>query len=541
MAEKEITIEIKNPEALVLVAILFIVFVHELYVMYAYPIVFGDEGFHARVAQLIAEDVEYHVWDPAHRTKLMHGGFSRPPLLNMLLASFLSLSSMNEVTIRFLIPFIAFLTGLAVFFLGKKLYNKTVGLIAAMIAVCLPSFVTYSVLVYTDVLVTLYMVMFILFFFLSLERKNKVYWIACGVFGALAFLTKTSGFASFIFIFLAIAYELIKEKRVMFKKYLVIFLILTLVTAPFLLRNYYYYKTPLCGFPYIQRFLDTSGCMIRNFEEKYKFEARTEEIGTEQNIYKLGIMNYLSFAYGNRFIVLFFSCGLFLFLFEKKKENRLILLMLSIFLLVLYYSASGRAEDAARFTLAWSPLIALIAARFLEETYKFIRKYKRRLAVVVFIFIIFLSYQMFKEKLTIMKAVKRFAPSFFEACDWVKNNLPKNVTITTVWGHRAAYNCQRNVVGHIPDIFLTRNATYSVEVAKKLGVTHIFIQKFSLSDRALAEAYKIDTIQFFEDNPKYFTKVFENGPEWGSLELQQCLQTPGCDPGTIIYEINYSA
>jgi hypothetical protein len=539
MAEKEITIEIKNPEVILLLGILCVVLIMELQVMIQQHIVFGDEGFHARVAQLIAKDVEYHVWDPAHRTKLTHGGFSRPPLLNILLASFLFLSGMNEAIIRFLIPFIAFLIGLAVFFLGKKLY--TVGLIAAIIAVCLPSFVTYSVLVYTDVLVTLYMVMFILFFFLSLEGKNEIYWIACGVFGALAFLTKTSGFASFIFVFLAFVYELVGKKRVIFKKYLIIFLVLTLITGSFFLRNYYYYKTPLCGFPYIQRFFDTSGCMIDNFEEKYKFEARTEEVGTEQNIYKLGIMNYLNFAYGSRFIVLFFSCGLFLFLFDKKKESKIILLMLSVFLLVLYYSASGRAEDAARYTLAWSPLIALIAARFLEEIYEFIRKYKNQLAVVVFIFVLLLGYKMLKEKLAIMAAVKRFAPSFFEACDWVKNNLPENVTITTVWSHRAAYNCQRNAVGHIADIFLTRNATYSVEVAKKLGVTHIFIQKFSLSNRALSEAYKIDSIQFFEDNPKYFIKVFENGPKWGSSELQQCLQTPGCDPGTIIYEINYSA
>jgi len=117
---------------------------------------------------------------------------------------------------------------------------------------------------------------------------------------------------------------------------------------------------------------------------------------------------------------------------------------------------------------------------------------------------------------------------------WIKKNLPENVTLSTVWGHRTVYACQRNAVGRIPDIFLSRNETYTREIAKKLGVTHLFIQKFSISDQNIAEHYRLDSIQFFEDHPETFVKVYENGPP-----LQQCLQQGGCD-GNIIYEINYT-
>ena len=130
-----------------------------------------------------------------------------------------------------------------------------------------------------------------------------------------------------------------------------------------------------------------------------------------------------------------------------------------------------------------------------------------------------------------MAQVKQFSPLFFEACNWVKQNLPENITLTTIWGHRAAYSCQRNAVGHKVDIFLSRDVNYTKEIANKQGITHLFIQKFSIYDVPLAEKYGIESIQFFESNPETFIKVFENGPE-----LEQCLQQGGCD-GNIIYEI----
>ncbi len=80
---------------------------------------------------------------------------------------------------------------------------------------------------------------------------------------------------------------------------------------------------------------------------------------------------------------------------------------------------------------------------------------------------------------------------------------------------------------------MSRDVNYTKEIAEKLGVTHIFVQKFSLSNQALAERYKVESVQFFEDNPETFKKLFENGPP-----LQQCLQQGGCD-GNIIYEIVY--
>lgn len=207
--------------------------------------------------------------------------------------------------------------------------------------------------------------------------------------------------------------------------------------------------------------------------------------------------------------------------------------MLSVFLFILHYS-TGRGEDAARYTLIWTPFIALLAGKWFSGIYELIKRYQKYLALVVFIIVIFLSYQNLKGKLDVMAQVKQFSPAFFEASGWIKENLPENVTLLTIWGHRAVYTTERNALGRIPDIFLSRNVTYTKEVAEKLGVTHLFIQKFSISDQNIAEHYRLDSVQFFEDNPETFIKVYENGPP-----LEQCLQQGGCD-GNIIYEINYA-
>ena len=536
MPEKEITIEIKSLEIFALLVSLIIFLIFELFVTFNNPIVFGDEGYHARMSQLIAENVEYYTWEPFHYTKLSKRGFYRLPLLNVLIASFLFIFGNSEAIINFLIPFIAFLTGLSTFFLGKELYNRKLGLFSAIIATTVPSFVTYSVLVYTEILVTLFSVLFFLFFVLGIKKEKRIYTIASGVFGVLAFLSKTSGFTVYIFVFLAFLYHMLVKRRYnLAKNYFILFSILIILLLPFLLRNLYYFNTPLCGFPYFDRFLDTSGCEIDLFKGKYKFSGRIDVGGTEQSVYRMGIINYLDFAYGNLWFVVFTAlAGLFVLLSKRGKYDVLVILILLIFLPVFNIS-TRRAEDTARYTMIYVPFIALLSGMWFYEVCEFVGKYRGYMAVIIFLLLLFLGCQSLMGKLSVMAMVKQFSPSFFEACNWIKENLPENITMSTVWTNRAIYCSQRNAIGHSPDIYLSRDVNYTREVAKKRGITHLFIQKFSIStgDKALSEKYKLESIQFFENHPDVFKKVYENGPS-----LQQCVQSGLCD-GNIIYEIVY--
>ena len=84
----------------------FLLFVLEMQVVLTTRINFGDEGFHIRMAQWIAEKREYPVWVPFEGTKLERSGFARPPAWNMLEASFMFIFGFHEVVVKFLTPFI---------------------------------------------------------------------------------------------------------------------------------------------------------------------------------------------------------------------------------------------------------------------------------------------------------------------------------------------------------------------------------------------------------------------------------------------------
>ena len=543
MPEKEITLEI-NPGLILLLAFSLVVLILNLQVTFGTPINFGDEGFHSHLAQYMAENREFPIWlSVIEGTKLESGGYTRPPLWNLVEASFFLLLGFQEFIIRFLTPFIAFLTGLATYILVKRLFDQKIGLISAIFLITLPSLVTYSVLFYTDMLFTFYSALFFFTFLLYTKENRRKYLFLSAIFAALAAFTKAPGYAYYLFFGLEFLYEIFKTKSfATLKKYLLVLAILLLVQAGFYVRNFYYYKNPTCySIPYLKIF-PMESCGIDKWQDKYQFAGRTVEEATEASVYKMGIMSYLAFAYGSLpLVVLGFLIGLLLLSKEGGEMLKHILLYLLLFLAVFYIS-TGRAEDTARHTLAWAPLITTIAAIFFGKTYEIFSSYYKYLGLIVIILIILLAYQNFKVKLDTMATVKQFSPTFFEACNWVKahpEEVPEDAILMTIWAHRAIYNCQRIAAGNMPDIALSRDLNYTLEVAKSHGITHLFIQKFSIdpTNSHLAERYDLEFVQFLENNPQNFQKIYENGPP-----LQDCQQYwqrgYSCD-GNIIYKIVY--
>lgn len=549
MGTKEITIEIKRPEIIILLVLLSIILVLELQVTFPSPIVFGDEGFHTGMARYISDQRDYPVWQPFEgETKLLKIGFKRPPLWNLLQGSFYFVLGFNEIIVKFLTPFIAvILTGSSVFLLGKKAYDENVGFIAALITVTISSFVTYSVLFYTDALFVFYLSLFILTFVLSIKTGSKKYWLLSGIFAGFSFLTKTPGFMVFPLVGLGFLYQIYKQKNIaeLLKNYSILGLFLFLIIGPFFLRNYVYYRTPSCDLP----FLNTKGCSV-TFDYKNRKEMATEleQAGTALNIFKMGIINYLNFAYGNVWfkyfsfvseIIFIFLSGLIIIFLRKKESDVLIILVILSFFPILYLGSGGRAEDAARYTLGLVPIIALTGGIYFGTIYYFLKSYQKYLALIVFVIVIIFGFLNLREKLETMKQVKQFSSSFFEACDFIKKNVNEDASLMTIWIHHSSYNCERNIAGFsnlpdIGDIVLSGDLNLTVSRLEAHGITHIFIQKFSISSDSVAEKYPISFIQFLENNPDNFEKIYENGPS-----LQQCLQAGGCD-GNVLYEVKYS-
>ncbi len=534
MAEEKIVLEFKNISLVALLVILGVFFILELQVTFPNPITFGDEAFHTGMARYMAKEVDYPGWVTIEGTEYGRQNFGKPAMLHLVESGFFLLIGFNEVLVKILFPLISFLTALAIYIFMKRLYDEAIAFVAAIAFVTMPSVVTYSVTFYTEGLLVFYFILSILAFLYSLKTEDKKYLVLSGIFAAFAFLTEVSSVNLIIFFILAALYELSK-KNFQIAKYTTLAAVFIIIVGGFFIRNLSLYGTPECYLPFTDKIYSKSGCNygVTIKEQVYQYKAITAGGGSDESVYRLGIINFLDFAYGNLWLVVL---GLFggVFISLHRKDATSIMLLLALLTFVLYFQfTTSRAEDSARNLLAWTPIFAIFTGIYFGRLYELLQSYQRYIALVIFLIVVILAYQNLIPKLATMAQVKQFSPAFFEACEWVKNNLPDDVVLSTVWVHRAAYSCDRVVVGNLPDIFLSKDLKLIETNAKDVGITHLFIQKFSLSNEDISERYRIDVVQFFEENEDHFVKVYENG-----APLNECVQQGGCD-GNIIYELKF--
>ena len=533
MAE-EITLEIKNVWMIAALTTISLVFIWELVNSVSLHIVFGDEGFHARLAQYIAESQEYPKYFPFVGSELQRDGFYRAPLWEFLVASFYFIFGFNDIFIKILTPLLgSFLGGVIIFLLVKRIYGGKLGFLASIITVTIPSVITYAMLVYADSLFWFYFSAFVLTFILALEEDAKKYYFLTGLFGSLAFLTKAPGVVIPVIIFFTFLYQIFIEKKTfaIWKKYVLLVLPLAM-TSLFLIRNFVTYGT-FCNLPFFPSIIK-GNCDLDNYKSKYEFTGRTEQTGSEQSVFNMGIANYLAFAYGNIWFVPFaFFVGMAFLIKNLDRKNVIILISLGVFfLLMMVRDVNYRSEDAARYIIGFAPFIVIVCSIYFDNLYEFLEKNYRYIGLVIVAIVLVLCYFSLSDKISTIKTIKQFSPSFFEACDWIKANTPKDSRIMTVWVWHTVYNCQRDVIGNLADLEMSQDLNFSLQIIKMHGITHIFIQKFSLSNEYLAERYNVNFVSFLENNSTCFKKIYESG-----TSLQECLRQGGCD-GEIVYEIN---
>jgi 4-amino-4-deoxy-L-arabinose transferase-like glycosyltransferase len=546
LAEKEMVLELKNPALLILLIVMVALFVLELQVTLSTPISFGDEGFYARMAQTFGQDLDYPKWMPFRYMELAKRGYSKPPLWSMLNGSFIMIFGFSEAIIKFLTPFIGILIGMAAFFLIKRLFNDKIALIAAIMICTIPSFVTYTVTFYVEMLEVLYTTMFLFLFVIGLKEDKMKYLIVATCFGTLAYFTKKTGILFFAFILIGLVYEILKKKQLfpLLKKYAVLIILPLLLCSSLIFRTYIMYggfcDVPIFEIPPINSLVSLD-CDQFSFQSKYEFAGRTEEVGSENTIWNMGVINYMSFAYGNIwFVVLAAFAGGLIFLYRREPKDMLVLAFLLLYIPIMILS--GRGEDAARFALPWASVICLLAAAYYEEAYNFIKSHQRHVAVAIFILVIALGYLNFSDKIGAMVQVKSFYPSFFKACDWIKANTPEGSLVSTLYVYRAGYCSQRRVATINADMALSNNVTYAHEVAKMFGMDYVWINKFAIdpSNRHLSEMIDLSYVQLLEDNSAQnttalFKKIYEDGPSLGSCS-SYWNQNSVCD-GNVVYKV----
>ncbi|MEM5801765.1 MAG: glycosyltransferase family 39 protein [Candidatus Aenigmatarchaeota archaeon] len=534
--KKEITLEIKSPITLITLVILFVFFYFNLQATFPNPIVFGDEAFHVTLSEWMASHEEYPKYVPFEGTALIREGFYRPPLWNLLLASFYYIFGISDIIPKILTPLITFFLGIAVFVFIKRLYDENAALIASLLVVAFPSVITYTIFFYYAALLLLFSTLSLLSFLIYIKEENKKFLILFALFASLALLTNQVALSLYALFIIHSGLKFLKEKNLnLIKKLFPSLIILILIPFGFIIRNLGLYGTPICTtIPYFHLF-NTTDCRLDKFDEKYQFTGQAIPVGTEQTVFSFGLLDYINFAYGNPWLIaLPFSIG-FILMYLKRAKEFLIFLIFLILLIAIFPRVSQRAEDTARYTLIWSPLFAIVASLFYSEFYKKIKTFNKYLPILVTILILYFIFIGIMERTAVLSQIKFAWKDFVESCKKIDKILPKDATIYTIWGHNAAHSCKRNIASNIPDVLLSYDVNYTLKVLKENKIDYLFIQKSSIDfeNRGYADNYPIKFIEMLENNKNNFAIIYEDG-----APLQQCLQQRICS-GNILYEIKY--
>jgi len=533
--------EIKfDPYLIVFIIIALGVLVFELIVTVGKPLAFGDEAYHAYIGKYIGTTHTFPKDLPG-----FGGLYTYSPLLHIILGVIYVLPSALWVLAKTVVPLTVLVIGMSMFILLSKLYNSRLAFVASVIIIALPIFVTYSVLIYTDMLMVLFFFLSFAFTLLADKFGSKKYWFLAVVFASLSYLSKTPGIVSFLFIGGLLVYKFAK-KELSLKQFLAISLISIGIVAALVgwwwVRNYVDFKTIDCNLPLT--FFNTvigvkSECYnlsdVITKESADKFAGYVAPTGSNLDVLHFGLKGFMEFVYGKMLLVpLFVFCGIILMLRRRERNDIYLLVLLLLSVLPVIFVSSARVEDVGRYIILSTVTFALMSAVFLEEFFKSVQKFWKYIPVLIIIVMLILFWPVFKSRLDTMSQVKTFSPLFFDACDWIKGNTPNDGIFLSLWSAPTAYNCERTSkwsTNDLPDIVLSQNVTIVLDALESEKINYIFIQKFAMSGAAYITMVPYNFVVFLESNPNNFQKVYENGPS-----LNDCASAGGCD-GTIVYKV----
>ncbi|MCD6367945.1 MAG: glycosyltransferase family 39 protein [Candidatus Aenigmarchaeota archaeon] len=513
----------------VLFTVLIISLIINLNVTLKEPLVFGDEGWWASKGEWILHHLtipKYNrVFSPSPAFKSF---FLEQPLLMFLLSSCFAIG--GETLVKAINPILGTLLALVTFLFVRRVYSLRAAVLSAVFLSMIPSFITYEVLLYAEVFAILLATTSIYLLYRAMKEDDRRYLflILSGILSGMAAITEVSSVAMPI-VFLGL---LLLYRKGWLKNFLITTIVFIIVITPLYgIHNYLMLGNP--GLP--------KEDLIGNFPREKVLKKIPEldvgapkspqelGIGTGATILKMGIINYIQFAYGLG-VFIFASIGLSYLLYKRNRKNLMIMYWFFIILVLTFYAnAGGRAEDAARNMLYTVVPFAIIAGIGAEKIYEFLKGYGEssgKVVAVIFVFIL-LCFSLFSihAKAESLRPIKEFSPAFFKGCDWIRRNTPSDALLVNLWGHRAEYACKRDsVYWNAPggDTMLLVGNDTSYQIMKDLGVDYVYIQKFSISPGKERVSYPWVFVKYVR-NSNHFKKVYEYPENCMSSNIQDCV------------------
>jgi 4-amino-4-deoxy-L-arabinose transferase-like glycosyltransferase len=386
----------------------------------------------------------------------------RQILFSLIDAGFLLISK-SEFFPRFLILLLSLGATFSTYLLGKEIYNKKVGAIAALFMAIFPLGIFFTSRILVDV-PSLAFFSFSAYFFFRYFKNNSIislYFgaitIAIGVLFKLN--TVTFLFAIAIYILITEQFKFLKKKEIWIAA-----LIFLLILSPYL----------IWGYVQFHGFVITMAGAYNAPKPGTFFSNGITNIFS----YLHSFPNYLSFPLLILCIFGFISLYKLILGFDliiKNKDfelnKQLYLLLLFIVPLIVTSFSLGYTED--RYILSIFPSLFIMASSFLYFLSGFFNnKYKKIILIIIVILIVSIVYLQIKSaKINVDGKLDSYG-DLKRAGLWLKDNSDPNVTIITASVYQVAYYSERQTIG------IADNRTLFEDNIKKFKPKFLIISVF---------------------------------------------------------------
>jgi len=481
----------KNPYNLILIAILIFAFFARLhyFVQTQEQALWWDEGEYMSTAKHWASNVPYTL-NP-----------QRPPLFSFL-AMFFFIMGLGELSIKFalvLLPstFLVF----AVYLLGKEMFNKKIGLIAAFLTAISWTLLFWTSRFQPDFFSMSFQVLSVFFMWKYWKNPKSKFTIFAGFFAALGFYFKIS--ALLVPLIIAI-FILMKDRFAAFKNkdyyYFALAFLITLV--PYFIWSYSTFET------------------LTAFKKGYSNAVGTP---TPFGWYNLNFYYLLT----GKFLFWIFLLGVFLalkfllyldLLFKDKRkifDGGLFSILVFIIVSAFYIFYMRGTDD--RWVFLWLPFIFILSGNALMFIHKNIKKYSKIIAIVVIIALLAaVAYNQLSHNDQLTKLKKASFMPVRQAALWMKENSEIGEKILSISYTQTVYYSERNV------------SSYSeIESAEEF-------------DKYLADNKpRFLTVSVFEPHPQWIHSWLQENQDRFAVVQAYFADEARTQPLLIVYELKY--
>lgn len=361
------------------------------------------------------------------------GWFSLRPILFPAIAAFFLKIGAGETLIRFVWVILSTAGIYLIYFIGKELFNKKVGLIAALASLTFYLDLFYSTRLLVDLpqvfFVLLGMALFVKYFFND-GKKKLVWWILpVLIIGVLIrFTVGLEIIILLVFLLIALGLKLFKKTEWYWS-----ILFAFILFIPYMIYSWFVYHNPLF-------FLTTfsQGAATRLAADT-PFHVFMQYINYFP--YYTSLILFIIFLIG--FILVIF---LFLIRYDQirnsKESQKYLLLLLWIIIPLIYFGFFvNHFED--RYIFMVFPAVFIIAGFGINYLVNLIKGYKKLAYIIIILLLVFSSYQMFSNSDSLIKSKVSSYDSLKYGGLWIKDNSNRTDTIISSAVPEITYYSQR--------------------------------------------------------------------------------------------------